>query len=280
MELITFCILIVLIIRRSHKWLEYLLPSHDQEDFVLRESGILVDQPSPSSSNAFPPDYSEATAVNPATGTAASEPSPPTLFSQSRVPSLSPDPLRRLLDETSDLIDSPTATHITTLLLDALFSQLTDVAIKQQAYKLPDPSLDPSAQVQEIVEGSTADPWNSSAKLATILAVITRQAHMIGNGMPNVYVQCMEDVRELEAFAAVIYSSNFELERVVAQARPGTAGGEEDEGTTPAPASAAEAAAQTARAAASAVVAEQKNTGIVGATWGVFEGVWNRVSGQ
>lgn len=34
---------------------------------------------------------------------------------------------------------------------------------------------------------------------------------MIGNGVPNEYVQAMEEVRELDAFAAVVYSSHFEL---------------------------------------------------------------------
>lgn len=44
------------------------------------------------------------------------------------------------------------------------------------------------------------------------MAAITKQAHAIGNGVPNEYVQAMEEVRELEAFAAVVYSSNFEFE--------------------------------------------------------------------
>jgi peroxin-3 len=41
---------------------------------------------------------------------------------------------------------------------------------------------------------------------------MTRQAHSIGNGVPNPYLQAMEQVRELEAFAVVVYSSNFEFE--------------------------------------------------------------------
>jgi peroxin-3 len=200
-----------------------------------------------------------------------------------QMPSLSPDPLRRLLDETSDLIDSPTATHILTLLLDTLFSQLTDVAVKQQAFKIPDPSFDPSAQVQEIIEGpdgsvsGATDPWQATAKLATILAVITRQAHMIGNGVPNIYVQAMEDVRELEAFAAVVYSSHFELEGILRGEREG----ERDESVVPPSRAAAEAAARAAAVASSAgAEAEEKGKGIVGSTWGMFESVWGRVSGK
>jgi Peroxin-3. len=52
-------------------------------------------------------------------------------------------------------------------------------------------------------------------KLANLLAVLARQAHVIGNGShaPNEYLAAMDqNVRELEAFSAVIYSSNFDLE--------------------------------------------------------------------
>lgn len=126
-------------------------------------------------------------------------------------------PLRRLLDETADLIDSPSFSQILTLLLDTTFSHLTDVNVRSQAFKLPFSSL---SQIQELP--STAilasqdryDPLSASTKLATILAVVTRQAHVIGNGILNEYVQTIEGVRELEAFAAVIYCSNFELEIV------------------------------------------------------------------
>ena len=68
----------------------------------------------------------------------------------------------------------------------------------------------------ELGLASTApfDPSAANAKLATILAVVTRQARVIGNGVPNPYVQGLEAVRELEAFAAVVYSSNFDFESV------------------------------------------------------------------
>lgn len=52
-------------------------------------------------------------------------------------------------------------------------------------------------------------------KLANLLAVLARQAHVIGHGPmgPNDYLDVMDkNVRELEAFSAVIYSSNFDLE--------------------------------------------------------------------
>ncbi|KAF2174920.1 Peroxin-3 [Zopfia rhizophila CBS 207.26] len=114
--------------------------------------------------------------------------------------------LRRLIDETSDLIDSPAFTHVLTLLLDASFSHLIDTKIAQLSYKIPPTSPSPS-RVQEIVNPST-----SKAKVANSLAVFCRQAHNIGSGANNEYLKAIEEVRDLEAFAAVVYSSNFEYE--------------------------------------------------------------------
>lgn len=121
--------------------------------------------------------------------------------------------LRRLLDETSDLIESPTFSHVLTLILDAAFSLLVEERIAGQAYHRP--AVSSTARVQEIVDD------NAKAKLASTLAVFCRQAHNIcshpeGNvpdlGGGNDYLAAMESVRELEAFAAVIYTSNFEFE--------------------------------------------------------------------
>lgn len=49
-------------------------------------------------------------------------------------------------------------------------------------------------------------------ELVNILAVMTRQAYVIGSGVPNEYVQALAEIRDLEAFAAVVYSSHFELD--------------------------------------------------------------------
>jgi len=173
--------------------------------------------------------------------------------------------LRHLLDEASDLIESPTATHVLTLLLDTVFSQLTDVALRSQAFKIPDPFTDPSLRVQEVIDitgDEFAEPGQVKAKLATILAVITRQAHTIGNGVPNTYVQALEGVKEVEAFAAVVYSSNLEHEA----------------------ATQAEAAGQLPAGFEEATrvehpVAEQPR-GIASSTWGVLGSVWGRVVGN
>ena len=113
--------------------------------------------------------------------------------------------LRRLLDETSDLIDSPPFSHVLTLLLDAGFSTLVDQKIAQQAYEI---SENQEENVPRIIEITNPKP----VKLPKLLAILSRQAHSIGNGVPNEYLQSMEQVRDLEAFAAVVYSSNWETE--------------------------------------------------------------------
>jgi peroxin-3 len=160
--------------RQASKWLEYLLPPKEQEDFVLTESGMATEP-----SSASPSISSSGTT-----------------------------PLRRLLDETSDLIDSPTFAHVLTLLLDTGFSTLVDQKIAQQAFKVPAVPEVPDLDGPRITEVVDVKP----VKLPIVLAILTRQAHSIGNGVPNEYLQAMEQVRELEAFAAVVYSSNWESE--------------------------------------------------------------------
>lgn len=154
-------------INRTCKWLTFLLPPQDQEDYVLRESGM----------------------------TSSSESTSPTTATS----------LRRLIDETSDLIDSPAFTHVLTQLLDAAFSHLVDDKISHLSYKIP-PVSDNHARVTEIVGGDV------KAKVANSLAVFCRQAHSIGSGANNEYLAAIESVGGLEAFAAVVYSSNFEYE--------------------------------------------------------------------
>lgn len=201
--------------RRARKWLEYLLPPTEAEESVLRESGVLQ---SPTAESPAPLDAT---------------------------PAITPS-LRRLLDETSDLIDSPTFTHVLTLALDAAFSLLVDDKLATQAYKIErqdQPSLPPllatnplnlsEGRVTELDDEGRDSIKQTPCKLATICATLTRQAHAIGSGalidaagiaMPelpeqsfresNEYLKVMEEVRDLEAFAAVVYSSNFEFEGI------------------------------------------------------------------
>jgi len=166
--------------RKNMKWLPYLLPPLSQEDYVLQASGM-------------------ASPSNPANTTQS------TPF------------LRRLLDETSDLIESPAFTHVLTLLLDSSFSLLVDTKVAAMAFKIP-PISESTARIHEIVGGSDVQ----KCKVANTLAVFTRQAHSIGSGSTNEYLAAMETVRDLEAFAAVVYSSNFEFEAPEAAVTPAT----------------------------------------------------------
>lgn len=177
--------------RPGSKWLPFLLPPTKMEDFVLRESGVLGD----STAASAQPDGSSASA----SASASSE-----------------TPLRRLLDETSDLIESPPFTRVLTLLLDAGFSTLLYKKVLPGAFQTPGtpfttpPSTDLGALVGQ--QAAVKAAGSKVVLLPKILSVLTRQAHAIGNGMPNEYLQEMEQVRDLEAFAAVVYSSNWENE--------------------------------------------------------------------
>ena len=170
---------------RTREWLHYLLPPREQEDFVLRESGVTASAQQNPSTIPSPPASPES--VKSATSTPA---------------------LRRLLDETADLIDSPLFTHVLTLLLDTAFSQLTDQRIRSEAFKAKGPTGKDSSERDEDDEDSTL----GTAKLASIMAVMTREARAIGSGVPNEYVQAMDGVGELEGFAAVVYSENLDAE--------------------------------------------------------------------
>ena len=204
-------------------------------------------------------------------------------------------PLRRLLDETSDLIDSPMFTDVLTLLLDATFSHLVDRKLRSEAYKLPPMTSTPVPEPR-ITEVNDPDPLTASAKLATILALMTREAHKIGNGVPNEYIQAIEAVSELEGFAAVVYSSNFDLEAgfetnsTLYPACPGSKGdaagggqdGQGEEGLND-----ASNAAEGEEEQQADVYGMQKGggvmkiaTGVVSAAWGGFDSVWGKVTGS
>ncbi|KAK7908570.1 peroxisomal biogenesis factor 3 [Apiospora marii] len=159
--------------RRGSKWLSIVLPPREMEDHVLRESGVLGES---------------ATAETQGDGSSSGS---------------SSASLRRLLDETSDLIESPAFSHVLTLVLDAGFSVLHMQKLLPGAFELP--------AIPEV--GDLSEQSAKVVLLPKILSVLTRQAHAIGHGMmPNEYLQAMEQVPDLEAFAAVVYSSNWENE--------------------------------------------------------------------
>ena len=255
------------------KWLPFLLPPSDQEESVLQESGMCTPPNSLQSSKLQDPKSMSSPA--------ASQSSASTKF----------PPLRRLLDETSDLIDSPMFTHVLTLLLDATFSHLVDRKLRFEAYKLPPVTPTPIPEPR-ITEVNDPDPLTASAKLATILALMTREAHKIGNGVPNEYVQAIEAVSELEGFAAVVYSSNFELEAgfetnpmlypVCPGGKGDTAGGGQDGQDEESLDDASNAAEKEEKGD---VYRMEKGggimniaTGVVDAAWGGFESVWGKVA--
>ncbi|KXT01900.1 hypothetical protein AC578_2179 [Pseudocercospora eumusae] len=177
--------------RRSMKWLEYLLPPKEEEAFVIRQSGMSEDDESPSPEARFDSDPMDEAQIN--------------------------DSLRRLLDETSDLIDSPTFSYVLTRLLDASFSHLVDFRLATEAFKQPPPGHE--SRIVEIQE--------NKCKIAHALPIFCKQAHVIGAGsgeldtiegvaaqeqLGNEYLAAIDQVSDLGAFAAVIYSSNFEQE--------------------------------------------------------------------
>jgi hypothetical protein len=86
----------------------------------------------------------------------------------------------------------------------------------------------------------------------------------------------MEGVRELEAFAAVVYSSHFEIEADESgkvDLRDEKMSSREDVET------AGVAEGRTKRAVDVAESAVAGGKGIVASTWGLFDSVWGRVVG-
>ncbi|KAK3169406.1 hypothetical protein OEA41_008789 [Lepraria neglecta] len=253
--------------RRIREWLSFVLPPHNQEDSVLRDSGMSTPPTQPQQ----PPILQDPPSI----------PSPPA--SPPPAASTIAPPLRRLLDETSDLIESPMFTHVLTLLLDATFSQLADKKLRSEAYRLPPlmPEPSPEARITEITD---VDPPTASAKLPIILAVMVREAHNIGRGVPNEYVQAMESVSELEGFAAVVYSSNFEFEAgFAASVSPDTTASGSGADAIPMGKSLEDLSSDEAE---EAVRVEKgggiidRVTGVVDDAWGGFESVWGSITGR
>jgi peroxin-3 len=225
------------------KWLPFLLPPPDMEEYVLRESGILDDS---------------AASVTRAQGEGEEGTQPPEEQQQGQQP---PSPtstasLRRLLDETSDLIEAPAFTHVLMQILDAGFTTLLETKLAQGAFDIAPNPIDPAHPTSTSTTITTTTPPTPSPTidattgaavvgpeqlrfrrraehkvlLPKCLSVLTRQAHAIGAGAgagadggaaaaaaapappPNEYLQAMESVRDLEGFAALVYSSNWENE--------------------------------------------------------------------
>lgn len=240
----------------STKWLSFLLPPPDMENYVLKESGILDDSAA---------SQTHLTERGPSSPTSAAS-------------------LRHLLDETSDIIDSPTFTHVLTQILDAGFTVLLEKKIGEGTFDLPPPrqqheQLPSSSSTPSIL----VDPEGISPELHILrqerkvllpkcLSTLTRQAHHIGNGMPNEYLEAMETVTDLEGFAAVVYSSNWENEireedvmqasSVVSVSRPESGRGGESQ----------------LRQSTIIGGEESQSVVLVDPTQSSFESVWNKVT--
>ena len=140
-------------------WLAFLLPPRSDEPTVLAESGTA------------PPDAGPQT------------PTPE---------------LRRLLDETSDLLESPMASTVLAHMLAVGFEILIDGKLANLAFApkattmmhahtapgTADEESDASVmpRIVPVVEDS------ATAKFASVLAVLARQAHVIGSGVGNEYL--------------------------------------------------------------------------------------------
>ena len=287
--------------RQQRRWLRYLMPPEDQETSLLAESGMVSPSPTAPSSSSSP---SPPTNENP-----QSLPSPPT-SPPAPIPSTAISPLlRHLLSTTADLIESPPFQHILTLSLDATFSHLTDSILRTQAYKLPPLSLPPQIQSQpssssEMFSPPTAAPptipaeltAGASTKLATILAVLTRQAYAIGKGgdtvgKGNEYMAVLGRVEEIDSFAGVIYAGMQDPDKTGIDAPEPSLFNPSPRDTlqqlaeeTPAAAAAAPPpeANSVAGDGGSGIFGEVSRQGqnMVGSAVGMFEGVWSRVIGE
>lgn len=135
-------------------------------------------------------------------------------------------PLRDLLDETADFIESPNASEVIKRLVH------TGLAVAVNKISTMYPQSDPGAGFVTSPRPSSTNlvspsgnPTSPAAedvlflprvKLASILANITRQAPQIGQGTPfepNEYVTAMTQVNDLDAFSAVVYS-NFDWRKL------------------------------------------------------------------
>ncbi|KAK3814745.1 MAG: Peroxin-3, partial [Linnemannia gamsii] len=114
--------------------------------------------------------------------------------------------LRNLLDETRDFIDSADFTTVLSSTLATTFARF-NLALQPtfNPFLLSPPQTNfSSAVIAEIEDDEDID---RAVPLASLLSVVTRQVHLIINGVPNEYVESLAMVKELQAFSAIVYSS-------------------------------------------------------------------------
>ncbi|GAA6040697.1 hypothetical protein JCM8097_000880 [Rhodosporidiobolus ruineniae] len=112
--------------------------------------------------------------------------------------------LRRLLEETSDALDSPDAALVRSLALDRLFSLVIERL---------EPSFRSTSSAGDVGEGGARgarfeDVTEKTARLAGVLPALTRltgEGGVLGSG--GEWVEALSSLHELRSFAAVLYGS-------------------------------------------------------------------------
>ncbi|KAF9577823.1 peroxin, partial [Lunasporangiospora selenospora] len=111
--------------------------------------------------------------------------------------------LRSLLDETRDFIDSDDFSTVLASTLGATFARF-NLALQPTFNPF---LLSPPRSGSTIEEIEDEDDVDRSVPFASLLPVISRQVHLIINGVPNEYVDSLSLVKDLQVFSAIVYSS-------------------------------------------------------------------------
>ncbi|KAG9301688.1 hypothetical protein G9A89_016759 [Geosiphon pyriformis] len=101
--------------------------------------------------------------------------------------------LRKLLDETKDFLDSPDFKVVQSACLTAGFDLFQN-------------DMYPHFILLENDEENIQPP-GKIINLAMLLPDLSKQAHVIINGVPNRYLEAVKNVKEFQEFTAIIYSS-------------------------------------------------------------------------
>jgi len=109
--------------------------------------------------------------------------------------------LRQMLDETSDLLDSPVATVVVGKMLDSGFGLLVEERVGSQVFRKQAAAAGeqssggeggnvvPRIEVTDSSGGEKSETVLVEGRLSNVLAVMKREAAMIGGRAPNGYLQ-------------------------------------------------------------------------------------------
>ncbi|CAG8483115.1 444_t:CDS:2 [Ambispora gerdemannii] len=106
------------------------------------------------------------------------------------------DELRKLLDESKDFLDSDDFRDVLAACIDSAFSLLhSNMYSRFLAVPNSEEDDDDSEQIERPVA------------LVRLLPDISKEAHVVINGVPNRYLEAVKNVKQLQELSAVIYSS-------------------------------------------------------------------------